>query len=118
MWLTDVSSIFVHMGLLWVDTEKTVPTLGSYLLMLAVFVYTRFIVLPYYAYRIATEMRFPEKISQFDNLIYMNLVFIGILLCFHIYTFFTYLMLGMKLLAGKPAPTKVENNGTKAQEAK
>ena len=116
MWLTDVSSIFVHMSLLWVDTEKTVPILATYLLMLAVFVYTRLGVLPYYMYRIATEMRFPEKISQFDNLIYMNLVFIGILLCFHIYTFFTYLMLGMGLLTGKAAPAKVE--AKKVEKAK
>ena len=93
IWLTDVGSIFVHMSLLWVDTEKFLPTFGTYLLMLAVFVYTRLGVMPYYAYRIATEMRFPEKISQFDNLIYMNLVFIGILICFHIFTFLTLVML-------------------------
>ena len=97
-WLHDVGDIFVKLTRLCNMLDLHIATGVTFLAMMCVWAYTRLFMLPMYIFYIVTELRYPEPITHFQPLIWIELVFLMIMQVLHIYWFGLFIQMGFRLL--------------------
>lgn len=78
-WLHDIADIVVGICRLLNRLGYEIPTLFFFVLMMAVWFYTRLMVLPLYIFTIITEVRFPNDLYHFQPIIWIELVFLSVM---------------------------------------
>ena len=97
-WLHDIADIFVNITRLFNVLDLKVPTLAAYLVMVAVWAYTRLYILPFYIYKISVELNWPDHLSHFAPLKWLELVFLMVMQLLHIYWFGLFMKIGYRAL--------------------
>lgn len=69
-----------------------------YVIMLAAWIYTRCVLLPYYIYVCATELYLPEPIKHLENAINLEICFVSVLQVLHYYWLYKFLLIGWRLI--------------------
>lgn len=73
-WIHDIADIFFNLCRLLNMVGPSFLYQASYALLIIVWTYTRSLVLPYFIYKIITEARYPEKVSHFQPLIWLQVI--------------------------------------------
>ena len=97
-WLHDIADIVVNACRLFNNLDWEIPTVVTYLGMVSVWAYTRLIILPAYIYYVVTELRFPEPLTHFQPMIWLELVFLLNMQVLHIMWFWMFLKMGYRLV--------------------
>ena len=97
-WLHDVGDILANVTRLCNLLDLHIATGVTFLAMMCVWAYTRLFMLPMYIFYIVTELRYPEPITHFQPLIWIELVFLMIMQVLHIYWFGLFIQMGFRML--------------------
>lgn len=96
-WLHDIADITVNLCRLFNGFDWAVPAIIFYIAMIITWAYTRLYILPSYIIKIFMDVRFPENLSHFNPLIWLEMVFLMIMQVLHIYWFMLFLRMGYRL---------------------
>ena len=98
-WLHDVGDILANVTRLCNLLDLHHPTWITFLGCMIVWFYTRLVILPTYIFYILKDMRFPEPVTHFQPLIWIELPFLMCMQCLHVFWFAMFIQMGLKLMA-------------------
>ena len=78
-WIHDVADIFVAICRTLNVLEYKWSSTLAFIAMIIVWFYTRLMLLPYFIYQAAVTWRFPEDLSHFNPIIYLEIFFVSIM---------------------------------------
>ena len=97
-WLHDLGDILVNTTRLCNLLDWHIATGVTFLANMILWFYTRLLILPTYIYLIVTEIRYPEPVTHFQPIIWIEMVFLMCMQCLHVFWFGLFIQMGYRLV--------------------
>ena len=97
-WLHDVADIFVAICRTLNVLEFKWSSTFAFIAMISVWFYTRLMLLPYFIYICLAHWRFPDELSHFNPLIFIEVFFVSIMQVLHIFWFAMFMRMGYRMI--------------------
>ena len=97
-WLHDLGDIFANICRLFNRIDWHYLTIITFLINMIIWFYTRLMILPAYIFAIFTEVRFPEPVTHFQPIIWIEAIFLMNMQLLHILWFGMFCKMGFDLV--------------------